>query len=178
MRVVDIIRKKRDAGELSRDEIEFLVQGATRGMVPDYQLAAWLMAVVWRGMTPAEAAALTEAMLHSGEVIDFSDIPGAKLDKHSTGGVGDKTSLVVAPVVAAAHARLDAGNALSQVSPICVPMISGRGLGHTGGTLDKLESIPGFNVNLSLAEFRRVLKRCGCALIGQTPEIAPADKKL
>jgi pyrimidine-nucleoside phosphorylase len=170
MRAVDIIRKKRDAGELSREEIEFLVQGATHGTVPDYQLAAWLMAVVWRGMTPAEAAALTEAMLHSGEVIDFSDIPGAKVDKHSTGGVGDKTSLVIAPVVAAAG--------LLHVPPIYVPMISGRGLGHTGGTLDKLESIPGFNVNLSLADFRRVLGKCGCALIGQTPEIAPADKKL
>ena len=170
MRAVDIIRKKRDAGELSREEIEFLVQGATHGTVPDYQLAAWLMAVVWRGMTPAEAAALTEAMLHSGEVIDFADIPGAKVDKHSTGGVGDKTSLVIAPVVAAARGADD--------SRIYVPMISGRGLGHTGGTLDKLESIPGFNVNLSLADFRRVLEKCGCALIGQTPEIAPADKKL
>ena len=149
MRAVDIIRKKRDAGELSREEIEFLVQGATHGTVPDYQLASWLMAVVWRGMTPAEAAALTEAMLHSGEVIDFSDIVGAKVDKHSTGGVGDKTSLVIAPVVAAARGADDAR--------IYVPMISGRGLGHTGGTLDKLESIPGFNVNLSLAEFRQVL---------------------
>jgi len=176
MRAVNIIRKKRDAGELSREEIEFLVQGATHGTVPDYQLAAWLMAVVWRGMTPAEAAALTEAMLHSGEVINFSDIPGAKVDKHSTGGVGDKTSLVIAPVVAAA------AGAVGEIPPIhtriYVPMISGRGLGHTGGTLDKLESIPGFNVNLSLADFRRVLEKCGCALIGQTPEIAPADKKL
>ena len=182
MRAVDIIRKKRDAGELSREEIEFLVQGATHGTVPDYQLAAWLMSVVWRGMTPAEAAALTEAMLHSGEVIDFSGIAGAKVDKHSTGGVGDKTSLVIAPVVAAAGARVAAGGAPAQGSrncpPVYVPMISGRGLGHTGGTLDKLESIPGFNVNLSLAEFRRVLETCGCALIGQTPEIAPADKKL
>jgi pyrimidine-nucleoside phosphorylase len=182
MRAVDIIRKKRDAGELSREEIEFLVQGATHGTVPDYQLAAWLMVVVWRGMTPAEAAALTEAMLHSGEVIDFSGIPGAKVDKHSTGGVGDKTSLVIAPVVAAAGARVAAGGAPGRgdlnYPPVYVPMISGRGLGHTGGTLDKLESIPGFNVNLSLAEFRRVLEKCGCALIGQTPEIAPADKKL
>ena len=164
MRAVDIIRKKRDAAELSREEIEFLVEGATRGTIPDYQLAAWLMAVIWRGMSAAELAALTEAMLHSGEVIDFSDLPGAKADKHSTGGVGDKTSLVLAPVVAAAGVK--------------VPMISGRGLGHTGGTLDKLESIPGFNVNLSLREFRRVLEACNCSLIGQTPEIAPADKKL
>ncbi len=164
MRAVDILRKKRDAAELSREEIEFLVQGAARGTIPDYQLSAWLMAVVLRGMTSAELAALTEAMLHSGEVIDFSTLAGAKVDKHSTGGVGDKTSLVIAPVVAAGGLR--------------VPMISGRGLGHTGGTLDKLEAIPGFNVNLSLREFRGVLEACGCALIGQTPEIAPADKKL
>ena len=168
MRAVDIIRKKRDAGELGRDEIEFVVQGATRGTIPDYQLAAFLMAVVWRGMTPAEASALTESMLHSGEVIDLSGLPGAKVDKHSTGGVGDKTSLVIAPVVAAAGINVPSG--LSRVS---VPMISGRGLGHTGGTLDKLESIPGFNVNLTLREFRSVLETCGCALIGQTPEIAP-----
>src|ERR1700719_3149990 len=164
MRAVDIIRKKRDAGELAREEIDFLVQGATSGAIPDYQLAAWLMAVIWRGMSSTELAALTEAMLHSGEVIDFSDMPGAKVDKHSTGGVGDKTSLVLAPIVAAGGLK--------------VPMISGRGLGHTGGTLDKLESIPGFNVNLSLGDFRRILDACGTALIGQTPEIAPADKKL
>jgi pyrimidine-nucleoside phosphorylase len=164
MRVVDLIRKKRDAGELTREEIEFLIGGFTRGEIPDYQMAAWAMAVVLRGMTRAELAALTEVMLHSGEVLDFSDLRGPKVDKHSTGGVGDKTSLVVAPVVAAAG--------------LYVPMITGRGLGHTGGTLDKLESIPGFNVNLSLAEFRRVLEACGCALIGQTPEIAPADKSL
>jgi pyrimidine-nucleoside phosphorylase len=164
MRAVDIIRKKRDAGELTREEIQFLVHGATNDSVPDYQLSAWLMTVVWRGMTQAELAALTEAMLHSGQVLDLSDIHGVKVDKHSTGGVGDKTSLVIAPVVAAAG--------------LPVPMISGRGLGHTGGTLDKLESIPGFNVNLSITDFRRVLKECGCALIGQTPEIAPADKKL
>jgi pyrimidine-nucleoside phosphorylase len=163
MRAVDIIRKKRDGGELSREEIEFLVGGATRDTIPDYQLAAWLMAVVWRGMTSAELASLADAMLHSGEVLDLSGLPGAKVDKHSTGGVGDKTSLVVAPIVAAGGVR--------------VPMISGRGLGHTGGTLDKLESIPGFNVNLSLLEFRSVLRECGCALIGPTSEIAPADRK-
>ena len=163
MRAVDIIRKKRDAGELSREEIDFIVRGATRDTIPDYQLAAWLMAVLWRGMSAAELAALADAMLHSGEVLELSGLPGPKVDKHSTGGVGDKTSLVVAPVVAAEGVR--------------VPMISGRGLGHTGGTLDKLESIPGFNVNLSLREFRGVLERCGCALIGPTAEISPADKK-
>jgi len=138
--------------------------GSGDAAVGDDQLAAWLMAVVWRGMSAAELAALTEEMLRSGEVLDFSDLPAAKVDKHSTGGVGDKTSLVVAPIVAAAG--------------LYVPMVSGRGLGHTGGTLDKLESIPGFNVNLSVPEFRRVLAKCGCGLIGQTPEIAPADKKL
>jgi pyrimidine-nucleoside phosphorylase len=164
MRAVDIIRKKRDSLELSREEIEFLVHGATHDTVPDYQLAAFLMATLLRGMTSAEVASLTEAMLRSGEVLDFSDLPGKKVDKHSTGGVGDKTSLILAPIVAAAGVK--------------VPMISGRGLGHSGGTLDKLESIPGFNVNLSLREFRAVLEKCGCGLIGQTPEIAPADKKL
>jgi pyrimidine-nucleoside phosphorylase len=164
MRVVDLIRKKRDGAELPRQEIEFLIAGVTHGHIPDYQIAAWLMAVVWRGMSSAELAALTEAMLHSGVVLDWPDLLAAKVDKHSTGGVGDKTSLVIAPVVAAAG--------------LYVPMISGRGLGHTGGTLDKLESIPGFNVNLGLAEFRRVLELAHCGLIGQTPEIAPADKKL
>src|ERR1700756_1654400 len=164
MRVVDLIRKKRDCGELSREEIDFLVSGYTRGEIPDYQMAAWLMAVWIRGMNRAELAALTEVMLHSGQVLDHSDIPGKKVDKHSTGGIGDKTSLILAPIVAAAG--------------LTVPMISGRGLGHTGGTLDKLEAIPGFNVNLSLEQFRRVLGECGMALIGQTKEIAPADKKI
>jgi pyrimidine-nucleoside phosphorylase len=164
MRVVDLIRRKRDSGELTREEIEFLIAGYTRNEIPDYQMAAWLMAVVLRGMTRAELAALTEAMLHSGETLDFSDLPAKKVDKHSTGGVGDKTSLVLAPLVASGG--------------LLVPMISGRGLGHSGGTLDKLESIRGFNVNLSLAEFRGVLTACGCAMIGQTEEIAPADKKI
>ena len=164
MRAVDLIRKKRDSGELAREEITFLVNGYTRGEIPDYQMAAWLMAVWIRGMNRAEIAALTEVMLHSGQVLDHSDIPGMKVDKHSTGGVGDKTSLILAPIVAAGG--------------LTVPMISGRGLGHTGGTLDKLEAIPGFNVNLSLAEFRRVLRECGMGLIGQTAEIAPADKKI
>jgi pyrimidine-nucleoside phosphorylase len=164
MRVVDLIRRKRDSGELTREEIEELIAAYTRGDVPDYQMSAWLMAVVLRGMSRPEIAALSEAMLHSGRVLDFSDLPGRKVDKHSTGGVGDKPSLVIAPIVAAGGVK--------------VPMISGRGLGHSGGTLDKLEAIPGFNVNLSLAEFRRVLETCGCALIGQTAEIAPADKKI
>jgi pyrimidine-nucleoside phosphorylase len=164
MRVVDLIRKKRDGGELTREEIDFLIAGTTRGEVPDYQIAAWLMAVLLRGASRAEIAAITEAMLHSGKVLDFSDLPAKKVDKHSTGGVGDKTSLILAPVVAAGG--------------LFVPMISGRGLGHSGGTLDKLESIPGFNVNLTLDQFRSALKAVGCALIGQTAEIAPADKKL
>jgi len=163
-RVIDVIRKKRDGGELSRGEIESLIGAYTRGDIPDYQVSAWLMAVVLRGMTRAETAVLTDAMLRSGEVLDLSFLPMKKVDKHSTGGVGDKTSLVLAPLVAAAG--------------LAVPMISGRGLGHTGGTLDKLESIPGFNVNLQVSQFRSVLETCGCAMIGQTAEIAPADRKL
>ncbi len=163
-RVSDLIRKKRDGLEMTREEIQFIVSGFTSGTIADYQVSAWLMAVVLRGMTHAELAALTESMLHSGEVLDLSDFSGSKVDKHSTGGVGDKTSLIVAPIVAAAGLK--------------VPMISGRGLAHTGGTLDKLESIPNFNVNLSLGDFRRILKTAGCALIGQTAEIAPADKKM
>ncbi|HUK31043.1 MAG TPA: thymidine phosphorylase [Candidatus Acidoferrum sp.] len=164
VRVVDLIRRKRDSGELSPEEIKFLIAGYTSGDIPDYQMAAWLMAAWIRGLNAAELAALTEAMLHSGRVLDWSDLPAPKVDKHSTGGVGDKTSIILAPVVAAAG--------------LYVPMISGRGLGHTGGTLDKLESIAGFNVNLSLPEFRRVLTECKCGLIGQTQEIAPADKKI
>jgi pyrimidine-nucleoside phosphorylase len=163
-RAIDVIRKKRDAVELTRAEIEGLINAYTRGDIPDYQVSAWLMAVVLRGMTRPETAALTDAMLRSGEVLDLSSLPARKVDKHSTGGVGDKTSLVLAPLAAAAG--------------VTVPMISGRGLGHTGGTLDKLEAIPGFNVNLSVADFRRVLATCGCAMIGQTAEIAPADRKL
>src|SRR5579863_1476191 len=164
MRAVDLIRKKRDSQEHSREEINFLISGYTRGEIPDYQMSAWLMATWIRGLTGAEIASLTEAMLHSGEVITFPELPGKKVDKHSTGGVGDKTSLILAPIVAAGG--------------LTVPMISGRGLGHTGGTLDKLESIPGFNTALSLTEFRNVLGKCGMALIGQTAEIAPADKKI
>src|SRR5579864_7994951 len=164
MRAVDLIRRKRDSLELTSEEIHQLIAAYTRGDIPDYQMSAWLMAVVLRGMSRAEIAALTEAMLRSGRVLDFSYLAGRKVDKHSTGGVGDKTSLIIAPIVAAGGLK--------------VPMISGRGLGHTGGTLDKLESIPGFNVNLSLGDFRSVLQTCGCALIGQTTEIAPADKKI
>ena len=164
IRAIDVITKKRDGQELSAAEIEAFVDRYTNGDIPDYQASAWLMAIVLRGMTRTETAALTNAMLHSGEVLDLSEFPAAKVDKHSTGGVGDKTSLVLAPLAAAGG--------------LTVPMISGRGLGHTGGTLDKLESIPGFNVNLSIAEFRRILNSCGCAMIGQTAEIAPADRKL
>jgi pyrimidine-nucleoside phosphorylase len=164
MRAVDIIRKKRDAGENSREEIAFLLEGYTRGEIPDYQMAAWLMSAWIRGLSRAETATLTDVMLHSGEVLDLSALAPKKVDKHSTGGVGDKTSLILAPIVAAGG--------------LVVPMISGRGLGHTGGTLDKLEAIPGFNTNLSMADFRRVLGECGMALIGQAAEIAPADKKI
>ncbi|MFM8496555.1 MAG: thymidine phosphorylase, partial [Planctomycetia bacterium] len=164
MRAVDLIRKKRDGGSLTADEIRFLVGGIATGAVPDYQWAAFLMAVVWRGMKPAETAALVEAMLHSGEVLDLGDIPGPKVDKHSTGGVGDKTSLILAPIVAACG--------------VTVPMVSGRGLGHTGGTLDKLESIPGFRVDVDLAAYRRIARECGLVLAGQTAEIAPADRVL
>jgi pyrimidine-nucleoside phosphorylase len=164
MRAVDLIRKKRDSGEHSREEIDYLVSAYTHEQIPDYQMAAWLMAAWIRGLSYTELAALTEAMLHSGEVVDHSYLPVKKVDKHSTGGVGDKTSLILAPIVAAGG--------------LAVPMISGRGLGHTGGTLDKLEAIPGFNTFLSLTEFKRVLRECGMALIGQTAEIAPADKKI
>ena len=164
MRPQDIIRKKRDGGELTREEIEFFVRGVTSGDVADYQTTALLMAIFLNGMNEAEQSALTNAMLHSGDILNFSDVPQPKADKHSTGGVGDKTSLLIAPFAAAAG--------------ICVPMISGRGLGHTGGTLDKLESIPGYRVNLSLKEFRSVLDKCSFAMNGQTAEIAPADRKL
>src|SRR6202453_2465112 len=164
MRAVDLIRKKRDSGDHSREEIEFLVSGYTRSEIPDYQIAAWLMATWIRGLWLPETSFLTEAMLHSGEVLDLSELPGVKVDKHSTGGVGDKTSLILAPIVAAGG--------------LIVPVISGRGLGHTGGTLDKLESIAGFNVNLSPGEFMRALRETGCVLAGQTAELVPADKKM
>ncbi len=164
IRTVDVIRKKRDGHELSSAEINHLVNGYTSGSIPDYQASAWLMAALLRGLSRVETAALTDAMLHSGQVLDLSEFQAPKIDKHSTGGVGDKTSLVLAAVAAAGG--------------VVVPMISGRGLGHTGGTLDKLESIPGFQVGLSIARFRQVLRACGCAMIGQTAEIAPADRLL
>lgn len=164
MRAVDIIRIKRDGGILSREQIGWMVNGASDGSVPQYQLSAWLMAVWLRGMSPEETAWLTDAMVHSGVKVDLSSVPGVKVDKHSTGGVGDKTSLVIAPVVAACG--------------VAVPMMSGRGLGHTGGTLDKLESIRGFRTRLSLDEYTRQVADLGCALIGQTDEVAPADRTL
>jgi pyrimidine-nucleoside phosphorylase len=161
---VDVLRRKRDGGELADHEIAAFVEAAARGTWPDYQLAALLMAVCVRGMTAAETAALTRRMADSGKRLDLSDIPGPKVDKHSTGGVGDKTSLILAPLAAACG--------------VVVPMMSGRGLGHTGGTLDKLEAIPGFRVNLSETEFRAALKAVGIGMIGQTADVAPADKKL
>jgi pyrimidine-nucleoside phosphorylase len=164
MRAVDLISKKRDGKALGDDELRFLVDGYTNGDIPDYQMSAFLMAVFFNSMSHDELAVWTDAMLHSGDVLDFSDIPGDKVDKHSTGGVGDKVSLILAPLAVAAGLK--------------VPMISGRGLGHTGGTLDKLESIPGFDVNQSVARFRQLVSEIGCGLIGQTGEVAPADKKL
>ncbi len=164
MLAVEIIRRKRDGHPLTVPELRAFVNAAAYGTWPDYQLSALLMAICIRGMTPDETATLTRAMADSGTVFDLSAIPGVKVDKHSTGGVGDKVSLVLAPLAAACGA--------------VVPMMSGRGLGHTGGTLDKLEAIPGFRVNLSEAEFKSTLAKLGVAMIGQTPEVAPADKTL
>ncbi|MBC8167660.1 MAG: thymidine phosphorylase [Bryobacteraceae bacterium] len=164
MRTVDLIYRKREGEELRPEEIEYLVQGYTSGEIPDYQMSAFLMAVFFSNMTENEVDSLTDIMVKSGQTIDLSGIPGVKVDKHSTGGVGDKTSLIAAPIAAAAG--------------VIVPMISGRGLGHTGGTLDKLESIPGFRTDISVDEFKELLAVHKLAFIGQTQEIAPADGKL
>jgi pyrimidine-nucleoside phosphorylase len=164
LRAVDIIRKKRDGQALGAAEIESFVHGAVHGTWPDYQLAALLMAIFWRGMNADETALLTKAMTDSGRRLDWSDLPGPKVDKHSTGGVGDKTSLILAPLAACCG--------------VLVPMMSGRGLGHSGGTLDKLASIPGFRTQLSVPEMHAVLRQTGCVLIGQTSEMAPADRRL
>jgi pyrimidine-nucleoside phosphorylase len=164
MRTVDLIHRKRDGEELSPEEISALIEGYTRGEVPEYQMSAFLMAVFYSGMTDHEVDALTHTMVRSGETIDLSGVPGIKVDKHSTGGVGDKTSLVAAPLAASAG--------------VVVPMISGRALGHTGGTLDKLEAIPGFRTDLTVEEFRNQLAQVGLAFMGQSDEVTPADRKL
>ena len=164
MSFVDVIATKRDGHALSREEIDQFVDGVTTARIPDYQASALLMAIVIRGMTHQETAWLTTAMVHSGERVDLSDIPGIKVGKHSTGGVGDKVSIVLAPAAAACG--------------VIVPKMSGRGLGHTGGTLDKLESIPGYRINLTIDEFKRVLRRVGTSIIGQTQSLVPADKAM
>jgi pyrimidine-nucleoside phosphorylase len=164
MRTVDLIQRKRDGEELAPDEIEFLIEGYTSGDIPDYQMSAFLMAVYFSGMSDREVSRLTECMLRSGDTVNLSAVPGVKVDKHSTGGVGDKTSFIVAPLAAAAG--------------VVVPMMSGRALGHTGGTLDKLESIPGFRTNLGAPEFEKQLAELGLCFIGQTDRLAPADRKL
>jgi pyrimidine-nucleoside phosphorylase len=161
---VELIKKKREGGTLTEDELRWLIGEYVTGGIPDYQMSAFLMACFFRGMSEEETLTFTRLMLHSGDVIDLSDIPGIKVDKHSTGGVGDKVSLILAPIVAACG--------------VPVPMISGRGLGHTGGTLDKLESIPGFRTALTIPEYKSVISRVGAVLIGQTNEIVPADKKM
>jgi len=161
---VTLIRKKRDGQSLAREEIAFLIEEYTKDALPDYQMSAFLMAAFLNQLDEREASALTEAMLHSGKVLDLSDIPGKKVDKHSTGGVGDKLSLILAPIVASYD--------------VSVPMISGRGLGHTGGTLDKLESIPGFKVDVDLERYRQILSRAKMVMAGQTEDVAPADKRL
>ncbi|MCU0412590.1 MAG: thymidine phosphorylase, partial [Bacteroidetes bacterium] len=164
MNVVELIRRKREGETLTKDQLQYLIGGYVQGAIPDYQMSAFLMSCYFRGMNEEEMMTFTELMLHSGVVIDLSAIPGIKVDKHSTGGVGDKVSLILAPLAAACG--------------VPVPMISGRGLGHTGGTLDKLESIPGFRTDLSIEDYKRVIASTGLVMIGQTREIAPADKKM
>ncbi len=164
MNTIELLKKKRDGNALSKEEIEFLIKGYTKGLIPDYQFSAFLMAGFLTGFNKEETSYITEAMLYSGKVLDLSDIEGSKIDKHSTGGVGDKTSLILAPIVAAAGVK--------------VPMISGRGLGHTGGTLDKLEAIPGFRTDLNISAYKKTLRKCGLVLVGQTKDIAPADKMI
>ncbi|MCX6593568.1 MAG: thymidine phosphorylase [Acidobacteria bacterium] len=164
MRTVDLIRRKREGEELAPEEIAFLVDGYNQGSIPDYQMSAFLMATFFASMSDREVSALTDCLIRSGETLDLSDIPGVKVDKHSTGGVGDKTSLIAAPLAAAAG--------------VVVPMMSGRGLGHTGGTLDKLESIPGFRTNLTIEEFKAQLAAHGLAFIGQSEQLCPADGRV
>jgi pyrimidine-nucleoside phosphorylase len=164
MRFADVIARKRDGQALTRPEIDLFVRGVVDGSVPDYQAAALLMAVVLRGMDAEETWFLTDAMVKSGDRVDLSDLPGIKVGKHSTGGVGDKVSIILAPLAAACG--------------VVVPKMSGRGLGHTGGTLDKLESIPGYRVDLTIEEFKAVLRDVGTSIIGQTAALAPADKKI
>jgi len=162
--LVEIIASKRDGERLEGRDIARLVGALMSGDLADYQMAAWLMAVFFRGLDDAETVALTDAMLRSGSVLDLSGVPGTKVDKHSTGGVGDKVSIALAPLVAACG--------------VPVPMVSGRGLGHTGGTLDKLEAIPGFRTQVAAADFARIVGEVGCCMIGQTAEIAPADRRI
>ena len=159
-----IIEKKRDGQQLQADEIHDFINGFTDGSIPEYQMSALDMAIFFQGMTSEETGALTEVMMRSGDVLNLSSISNPKSDKHSTGGIGDKVSLILAPLAAACG--------------LAVPMISGRGLGITGGTLDKLESIPGYRTDLTPAEFEKVIADCGCSIIGQTADLAPADKKL